>query len=230
MKARVMPVILVFLVLLSCVVVVGADEIQPIDSCRLLDTRPGSPLQANTALEIDVRGECLIPEHATGVIFNLTVVNPVATGFLKAFGSITAPDTAIITFNSGQTVVTTGALVWLSVDDENTGSYDPPAWGIKALSSQETDIVIDVTGYTTKKSEERYRGTVQSKESAIGPPRVFLELDTLAPPISLVCSPPWIDPEHCDEFQVDEEVCGVGHFDTDGGSPEIFVHTMTDCL
>lgn len=207
-----------------------ADVIEEIPACRLLDTRSGSPLAANTALEVDVRGECAVPEKASGIVFNLTVVSPAGSGYLKAYSSLTAPDTAVITYNSGETVVTTGALVWLSKDDENTGAYDPPSWGMKLLSLQNTHVVVDVTGYLVRNPTTYAKGTITDKSSANGPPTVTLDLDTLFPGFYVVCQEPWIDPDHCDFFDVNDDVCITGHVGDFGGLPKLFAHTMTDCL
>lgn len=211
---------------LLCASLSSADQVKPIAPCRLLDTRSGSPLAASTAMEIDVRGECLIPESATGVVFNLTVVSPAGTGYLKAYGTSVAPDTAVITYNSGETVVTTGAMVWLSVDDENTPAYDPPSWGIKILSSQSTHVVIDVTGYVALDPTDHFQGLVTSTQPGNGPPSIIMTLDTLFPGLYLVCREPWADPEACEEFQVNDEVCGTAHIGPDGGNQALYVHTM----
>jgi len=207
----------------------SADEVVPIAACRLLDTRPGDPIAANTALSVDVRGECLVPETATGVVYNLTVVSPAGIGFAKVYGTNLAPDTAVVTYNAGETVVTTGALSWLSVDDETTSAYDPPSWGLRVLSSQATDVVIDLTGYLTRLSTTTFKGTVTDTESGLGPPWFALEIDSLPPSISLICQMPWIDPEECEVYEETDTVCGVGHVGRLGPGTELFVHSMAPC-
>jgi len=74
-----------------------------ITPCRLFDTRPGddnvgprtSPLGPNDTFTTPVRGNvgnCIVPADATGVVMNVTAVQPSATTFLTVFpGDVTRP-------------------------------------------------------------------------------------------------------------------------------------------
>lgn len=190
-----------------------ADEIVHVAPCRLLDTRPGDPLVANTALEVDVRGECGIPESATGIIFNLTVISPAGTGYGKVYGTDTAPGTAVITFNSGETVITTAAVVSLSTDNAGTGSYDPPSWGVKLMLNQAGDAVIDVTGYTTNLPTLIFVGEISLNE-IVGNTRLIW---FAGQPLPFSCEDPYMAPSTCDDeaYEPDSEAWVAGHIHED---------------
>ena len=74
--------------------VMGASPAQAdlvlLDGCRLLDTREpsqGPALVGQTTRDVDVRGECGIPQDATGLQYRATIVNPAAPGYLTLYPS-----------------------------------------------------------------------------------------------------------------------------------------------
>jgi hypothetical protein len=80
----------------------------------------------------------LVPEGATGVMFNIAVVNTVGVGFLSVTpGDATGFDAASINwFGSGQ-ILNNGSMSSLDANQQ-----------LKVWSRSSTNFVIDITGYT----------------------------------------------------------------------------------
>lgn len=115
--------------------------------CRLADTRQaagpsgGPALGANTERVFTVGGVCGIPNEATALSANITVVNPGAAGFLTLYPPGTArPLTAALNFQAGQ-VRTNNAIVPLAGTPPGLAVFYGGAAGTTA------DVVIDVNGY-----------------------------------------------------------------------------------
>ncbi len=111
---------------------------------RLLDTRamqtacttPGTPIGANTEVLQQGNAICGIPATASALVGNATTVGPAAQGFLTLFPSnATRPLIASGNYQAGQTL-NSPFTVGLS-----------PSGNFTIYSLQQTDLVIDVTGY-----------------------------------------------------------------------------------
>ena len=111
---------------------------------RLLDTRakatacttPGTPLLANTEFLQQGNAICGIPGSAVALVGNATTVGPAAQGFLTLFpANETRPVIASGNYQSGQTL-NSPFTVGLS-----------PSGNFTIYSLQQTNLVIDVTGY-----------------------------------------------------------------------------------
>ena len=129
--------------------VMGASAAQAdltlLDGCRLLDTRQqgqGPALVGQATRAVTVRGECGIPEEATGIEYNATIVNPDAPGYLTLHPSDAAlPGVSSLNFQAGDVLGNAG-LVKLGATAPELSVYmatSPPG--------QMADLVLDVTGY-----------------------------------------------------------------------------------
>jgi hypothetical protein len=111
-----------------------------------VDTRnPGGPLggpalQANAARLFTVTSACGIPTSAASVSANVTVVGPLALGYLRIYpGNTGIPQTSAINFRAGRTRAN-NAMVMLATD--GTGTI-----GVKNDSAGTVHFVLDVNGY-----------------------------------------------------------------------------------
>ena len=116
---------------------------QPITSARLLDSRDGTGLsgkfQANTPRTFQVTGTGEVPDGATAVTGNVTVVGQTRAGFISLTPAPVAnPETSTLNFPLGDARAN-GVTVPLSDDGMLSAVY-------KAASGT-ADIVFDVTGY-----------------------------------------------------------------------------------
>ena len=121
----------------------GADDgagFSPITPARLLDTRPAGqaalqPMQPRTVKVAGVPGGA--PADATGVALNVTAVQPAGQGWLQVSqcNGTNTPDISSINYVAG---------------DVRPNSVVVPVDGngeICLLSSQTTNVLVDVTGY-----------------------------------------------------------------------------------
>lgn len=71
---------------------------------RVLDTRTdGGPVASKTQRELDL--STVVPLSATAVVLNMTVVSPMASGYLTVFPcDVARPDTSSLNYVTGQTV------------------------------------------------------------------------------------------------------------------------------
>ncbi|MET3921943.1 hypothetical protein [Arthrobacter sp. UYEF20] len=110
----------------------------PITPARLLDTRSGSPVGADSAVSFQVAGVNGIPAKVASVVFNLTVTSPKAAGFATAYASGSKrPNASNLNFSAGQTVpnlvtVPVGADGKVTLFNRSAGS---------------SHLIADVTGY-----------------------------------------------------------------------------------
>jgi hypothetical protein len=106
---------------------------------RILDTRSGAPVGANTPLSLQVTGVAGIPAGAAAVVFNLTVAEARAPGYITAYasGPGTAPKASNLNFLKGQIVPN---LVTVPVGADGKVA-------LLNASSGATHLVADVTGY-----------------------------------------------------------------------------------
>jgi hypothetical protein len=105
---------------------------------RLLDTRlnngPVVPAETEVLLKVtDIGG---VPSTAKGVILNITVTGPLATGFLTVFpADVARPDASNLNFVAGQTVPNV-VISGVSTDGR-----------IKIYTNAPTHIIVDVSGW-----------------------------------------------------------------------------------
>jgi hypothetical protein len=138
---------------------VGAGLYDPLASpARICDTRPGNPSKLDTSPDdqcngVDNAGETLgaggsigvqvtgdngIPAHATAAVFNVTVANPAASGYLTVHqDGQPRPTASNVNYTKGQ-VTSNRVIVPLS----NSGA-------IRVYSSASADVIVDVSGYYT---------------------------------------------------------------------------------
>jgi hypothetical protein len=135
----------------------GAGLYNPLSSpVRICDTRTGNPsglsapnnqcagmtLAASGILPVKVANTNGIPAGATAAVFNVTVVNPKAAGYLTVFPEDgTAPSTSNLDYTTGQ-VTSNRVIVPLSAGGPNGGE-------ISVMSSAPADVVVDVSGFYT---------------------------------------------------------------------------------
>ncbi len=86
----------------------AASKFYTVPPCRLIDTRNalgalgGPALAASGTRSFTVTGSCGIPADAKAVSGNLTVISPVAAGFLNAYAAGTPTTTSLLNFRVGQ--------------------------------------------------------------------------------------------------------------------------------
>ena len=111
----------------------------PITPARLLDTRPSGtrlePMQARTLNVLGVAGG--VPAGANGVALNVTAVQPAGPGWLRAYPCTGASSSDISSVNFVAGDVRPNSVV---VPVDGSGQ-------ICLLSSQPTDVIVDITGY-----------------------------------------------------------------------------------
>lgn len=130
---------------------------------RVLDTRAAtniglsgpftseSPrkLQVTGAIDTSAGNQTLVPIGATSVVYNLTVVNPSAAGFvaLRPGDASGLPKTSSINFAAGS-VVANGGSVTLTTAGVNAGQIDIFFKGSTAGAT--ADVLVDIAGYYTE--------------------------------------------------------------------------------
>ncbi|HEX6659532.1 MAG TPA: hypothetical protein VF065_15685, partial [Ilumatobacter sp.] len=82
----------------------GTGDFQGSTPNRLLDTRSGAMLAANTERRIDVAGTTGISGSATIAALNFTVVTPVADGFVTVYACGSVPVASTVNFRAGEVV------------------------------------------------------------------------------------------------------------------------------
>jgi hypothetical protein len=121
----------------------------PVTPCRLIDTRnsPGAlggpSLAADTQRTFSVAGQCGLPDLSGGGVLsvNVTAVPKGGLGYLTVWGTTVsqnnAPATSTLNSTTG-TVVANAAFLTIN-PSTNTS--------ISAIANNDTDLVVDVTGY-----------------------------------------------------------------------------------
>lgn len=118
---------------------------------RLLDTRPAATADglhsgvgflakdaAPYALDIRGRVNGLVPPSATGVMVNVTVVDPSAAGYLTVWPEGANPGTSNVNFGAKQT---TANLVFVAIGTDGKIRLD--------ISEADAHIVVDVVAFTS---------------------------------------------------------------------------------
>jgi hypothetical protein len=132
-----------------------AGRVVPIDPMRALDTRAtggrpsGSPaitgqkkgpLHGGEAVTLDLAGAGSIPATASGVVGNLTVVNPDFSGYLVAIPSGSTSQSSALNFDAGEVVA-----------NAFTSALGPNGLTLRAngSSGRVYHLVVDITAYIT---------------------------------------------------------------------------------
>lgn len=109
---------------------------EPVEPCRLLDTRTTDRVGAGSTVDIDVAGRCDVDGDAVVVSVTVTAVVPELDGFLTAFPTGTPrPNTSVVNYRGGD-VVANHQFVRLGAEG-----------GLSVYSLAATDVVVDVTGF-----------------------------------------------------------------------------------
>ena len=143
----------------------GPEEstVVTIDPERILDTRDGNdiglvgPFVSATPQKLQVTGmvetadgtKTVVPSGATGVLLNVTVVSPTASGFVsvRPGNAGGAPTTSSLNFTIGQ-VVPNAVQVVLPTSGANAGMIEI-SYNAFGVIGPTTDILVDVVGYFT---------------------------------------------------------------------------------
>jgi hypothetical protein len=145
----------------------GATDSEPssiisITPTRILDTRDpvdlglagpfvsavGQDLQVTGSVATPTGPQTVVPDGATGVLLNVTVVQPTAAGFIsvRPSGTPGPPETSSLNFEAGD-ITPNAVFVALPTSGPNAGhveiTYD--AFG---TAGPTTDVLGDVVGYT----------------------------------------------------------------------------------
>lgn len=155
----------------------GESTIVAITPTRILDTRPGfgvgltgrfvspSPreLRATGQVETTEGPRTVVPTGATGVLLNVTVVDPTADGFVsvRPDGTGGPPATSSLNFTAGDVAPNAVQVsVPTSGPDEGRIEITYDAYGIVGA---ETDVLIDVVAYTTTSGLDSILAAIDTK-------------------------------------------------------------------
>ena len=145
------------LVLSSAVPALAAGPFQyhSLTPCRLIDTRNGSgasvsddgPVGARNnpgPYDVEVKGYCGVPEDATAVTVNITVVSPTQQGDLRVANLDANPYPEVSTLNylAGEPALANGAIVPLKAGAGNDLRF---VFGMVVAGNLQ--VLVDVTGY-----------------------------------------------------------------------------------
>lgn len=162
----------------------SSDEstLVPVTPTRILDTRDpidlglDGPFVSPVSEDLQVAGEVpsaggvqtVVPEGATGVVLNVTVVGPTAAGFVsvRPAGTPGPPTTSSLNFEAG--VITPNAVsVQLPTSGEHAGrielTYD--AFGVAGPTA---DMMVDVVAYTSSTGLADLAARVSTLEGQVG--------------------------------------------------------------
>lgn len=125
----------------------SAGLFNPVSGTRILDTRNGTggitgPVGPNETIKVKVTGVGGIPASGVGaVVFNLTVTQPTAPGYVTAYpDGVAKPGTSNVNFSAGQTIAN---RVEVPVTDGYVDLYN---------YTGNVQLVVDVSGYFTNSS------------------------------------------------------------------------------
>lgn len=218
---------------------VFADNFHPLEGpCRVLDTQATTgPVADNTTLSFIVRGTplnqgaengCGVPTEASGVFINIVATQPSGAGWASVWAYGTGQPTASFLSVSPTNNENTSTAIFSKLG-ESDNIYD---LNLKNFGFT-TDWTIDLIGYTVPsvRATTFVKGIITEKETTQGPPTVEFDLDTTFPGFRAICAEPWIDVEVCElsQYEIGDPLCGTGHIGDSFGSPELFLHTITNC-
>jgi len=132
---------------------------------RLVDTRDGTgvpvaKLSPASQLDVAVQGASLtvsgsssqVPANATAAAMNVTVVNPEAAGFVTVWPcSAERPNASNLNFTAGKVVANN---VVAPIGDQGNVCF---------FASQNTDIIVDISGYFTGESGNQFVGSTPKR-------------------------------------------------------------------
>lgn len=119
----------------------GETSFYTVTPCRVLDTRPSSPLLSQVTRVIPVGGLCGIPSTAEAVAVNITDVSPTGSGFVTLWPGGTMPQVSAVNFPAARTR-TNNAILALASDGSGTLSAKAFVAG-----NGQVHLVVDVVGY-----------------------------------------------------------------------------------
>ena len=119
----------------------GPLDFYTLPPCRLVDTRPSSPLLTDQTRTFPVVGSCGVPAEARAVAVNITAVSPNGPGHLVTWpAGIPKPEAIQVTYSSG--VTRSGNSV---VKLGSNGQIDVQAQTF--ATNGQVHLVLDVMGY-----------------------------------------------------------------------------------
>lgn len=137
----------------------------PVEPCRLFDTRdttgrntPLSPQETHVEPVVGDNGACSIPETATAVAMNVTVVNPTTASYLTVFpADASRPLASHLNWVGGQPATPNKVDVKLSAD------------GVVALynNAGSVDVLADVAGYYTGTAIDALEARIAALEARL---------------------------------------------------------------
>jgi glucose/arabinose dehydrogenase len=104
----------------------------PVEPVRLLDTRATAPLAAGGELRLHLAD---VPADAAAALVNLTVTDPVAAGYVRAYPCGEEQDVSNVNYVAGQTVANLAAVKVAAGGDVCFRSYAP------------AQLVVDLAGW-----------------------------------------------------------------------------------
>jgi hypothetical protein len=176
---------------------VSADEstIVAVSPTRILDTRENigldGPFTSPAPQNLRVTGSIVtksgtivvVPDGATGVVLNVTVVGPTAAGFvsIRPAGSPGVPTTSSLNFNAGD-VIPNAVTVQMPTSGGNAGQIEI-TYNAFDQAGPTTEMLIDVVGYTKNAGLASLQAQVTTLEAQVAAlnaiaPQVMLDGDT----------------------------------------------------
>jgi hypothetical protein len=172
----------------------SASMVVSVTPQRIIDTRAGvdvglsGPFVSAVPRQLKVTGEIatttgvmtVVPQGASGVMLNVTVVEPEARGFVsvRPADAPGAPTTSSLNLEAGAILanaVQVNLPSWQAGDAEGAIEITYDAYGTPGPS---TDILVDVVGYTVVPAARAMAAHVLETSNAfpIGPGEAFTEL------------------------------------------------------
>ncbi len=114
----------------------ATSAFQPLEPCRLLDTRSsGTLIGDHAAVVVPTVGRCNIPADTTALALTVTVTQPLAAGFATIWpGDVARPSTSTVNYAAAETRAN-GAIIATGADGT-----------VAVSSSASAHVVVDVTG------------------------------------------------------------------------------------
>ncbi len=134
--------------------------------CRLMDTRVGgvgprsTPLGPGETYTATVWGNCTVPNTATGIVANVTIVGPTGGSFLTVWpADKPRPNSSNLNWVAGQAPTANQVTTALSVADGRISLYN---------AGGTVNLIVDITGYLTPADLSNYytRAQVDSANAA----------------------------------------------------------------
>jgi hypothetical protein len=127
----------------------GPFQYHAVTPCRVVDSRTtnategtnGTPL-AHGLHTFTIQGQCGIPNGATAITGNFTIVSPQADGDLRIWPSdVSEPLVSTLNYRAGEPALANGAIVPLSAASTTNDL------SVRIATTGTSHLVIDVTGY-----------------------------------------------------------------------------------